>query len=176
MLKWDVLFFVGDWIPRKTDIRSRHPRLTLLRRRYFAEEELIYKARRTAFCIYASHFRNATFEEASLIVREDCPVLIDGKFQAQCPFGIPVFSSSPRIPGDVFSDGIATQAAISRALSMSRGEIRRGASDLSPHKQSAFPVTSQGDGTSSTSMDWDRDWDEAMLWNDQKPSAITINC
>lgn len=173
MLKWDVLFFVGDWIPHKADIRVRHPRLTLLRRRYFTMDELIYKAQRSAFCIYASHFRGSTAEEASLIARAGCPVLIDAKFSAQCPFGIPVDSPSSRIPGDVFSDGIATQAAIARALSRSRDEIRRSIPDLSSSGESTMPITSQGSGNGSKLIDWDRDWDENMLWNKYKRSDLS---
>lgn len=175
MLKWDVLFFLGDWFPQRADVRVSHPRMTFLRRRYFTVSELIYKAQRSAFCFYGSYFRDPATEEAATIARAGCPVLIDPKFQAECPFGIPVVTSSPRIPGDVFSDRNAIQVAISQALSISRDEIRRRALEMASSYESPDALVSQAGESAAISIDWDRDWDEAMLWNGRKPSAVTIN-
>lgn len=175
MLKWDALFFIGDWIPQQADVRALHPRLTVLRRRYLTVSELLYKAQRSAFCIYGSYFRNPATEEAAAIARAGCPVLIDPKYQAECPFGIPVVSPAPRIPGDVFSDRVAIQAAISQALSIGRDEIRRRVPGMPASYDSIYALTPQVGENGAAPIDWDRDWDEAMLWNDRKPSAARVN-
>lgn len=163
---WDALFFHGDIFADYAAVRAKHRRLTSLRRRFFTQSELIYKARRSAFCIYGSLFRGTPeLEEAAWIAALGCPVLVDAEFADRCPFGLPVDGRNRLREKDAFSDRPATMQVVEKALQIKRSEVRNSALEYLAHHRVQYLPVAPADPAIAEEPFWEADWDQAMVWN-----------
>jgi hypothetical protein len=170
---WDALFYWGHWIPDYATIRTRHRRYTHLNPLYVTFWEILFKASRTGFCIYASRFETPLLENACWISAVGCPVLIPEASRQHCPFGIPVHSRNLNNPNDPFTDDTELWKSVKLALNRPLIETMQLARQYIVENDLIGRVL-EDDASIGNDAYWINDWQDNMIWTDWKPSRIPI--
>jgi len=163
--RWSVLIYLGDIPVDHCDVRAEHPRLCALRQERFLEDELLYKASRSSFCLFGSTLRQThQMRDFQKVVLCGCPVILPEPCAVDVEglgIGAVVRPLNRRIQCDPFSDKDVLTASIQRALALDRASVALAG-------RTAFPDAP----LVALDAEWFTEWDNDQDWDADCEAAI----